>query len=67
MSKQEDFKFETSIERIESIIADVESGELSIDELNKSVSEAASLLKKCRAFLRSTEEDLNNTLSGLDE
>ncbi len=67
MSNKEDFKFEQSINRIESIITEVESGELSMDELNKSVAEAASLLKECRRFLRTTEEELNNTLSDLEE
>ena len=66
MSNEEDFKFEASIEKIEKIINEVESGELSIDELNKHVEEAAQLLKKCRAFLRGTEEELDNTLSDLD-
>ncbi len=66
MSNEEDFKFEASIEKIEKIINEVESGELSIDELNKHVAEAARLLKKCRAFLRGTEEELDKTLSDLD-
>ena len=66
MSSKEDFKFEQSIQRIETIIEEVESGELSMDELNRTVAEAATLLKNCRKFLRSTEEDLNKTLSDLD-
>jgi exodeoxyribonuclease VII small subunit len=67
MSKQEDVKFETSINRIETIIQEVESGELSMDELNKHVAEAARLLKDCRRFLRTTEDELNKTLSDLDD
>ena len=58
--------YKESLEEIEQIIAQIETGNLDIDELSEMVKRAASLIKTCKADLRKTQEDLDQTLNELE-
>lgn len=49
------------------IVAEIEEGEISVDELSAKVKRAAQLIKICRKKLTSTEEDVNKILEELEE
>lgn len=65
MAKQE-LSYKESLEEIEKIIHQIESGETDIDELSVLVKRAATLIKDCKSKLKSTEDDLNQTLSDME-
>lgn len=66
MSK-ENISYKASLDEIEDIIHKIESGEPDIDELSALVKRAALLIKECKKKLRSTEEDLSQTLEELED
>ena len=51
---------------LQHIVAEIESGEISVDELSEKVKRAALLIKICKSKLVSTEEDVNKILKELD-
>lgn len=53
-----------SMQRLEVILAQLEEGKLSIDELSALVKEAAELVKECRSKLKTTEEDIQKAFEG---
>ena len=55
-----------AFEELQSIVAEIEDGEISVDELSEKVKRAALLIKICKAKLTSTEEDVNKILKELD-
>ncbi|GAA0894068.1 exodeoxyribonuclease VII small subunit [Fulvivirga kasyanovii] len=65
MAKQE-LSYKESLEEIEKIIHQIESGETDIDELSVLVKRAATLIKDCKSKLKSTEDDLNQTLNDME-
>ncbi len=67
MTKENKFNYKKSVEEIEAILEQIESGTLDIDELTEKVKIAAGLIKQCQERLRTTEEELENTLNDLDE
>jgi len=46
-TKQEDFSFEEGLEKLESIVEEMESGELKLDELVKRYEAGSKLLTQC--------------------
>ena len=65
MSKKK-LNYTESITELETIIQEIESGNLTVDELAEKVKNAADLVKACQDKLRKTEEDINKTLEGLE-
>ena len=55
-----------AFEELQTIVAEIEDGEISVDELSEKVKRAALLIKICKAKLTSTEEDVNKILKELD-
>lgn len=58
--------FTEAISQLESTIAEIEKGDLSLDELTAKVKDASKLVKACRQQLRSTEDILNKTLEDIN-
>lgn len=58
--------FTEAISQLESTIAEIEKGDLSLDELTAKVQDASKLVKACRQQLRSTEDILNKTLEDIN-
>lgn len=56
-----------AFEELQTIVAEIEDGEISVDELSEKVKRAALLIKICKSKLTSTEEDVNKILKELDE
>lgn len=56
-----------AFEELQEIVASVEEGEISVDDLSKKVKRAAELIKFCKEKLTSTEEDVNQILKKLEE
>lgn len=55
-----------AFEELQSIVSDIEQGEISVDELSQKVKRAAQLIAICKAKLVTTEEDVNKILQELE-
>ncbi len=53
-----------AMQRLESILSQLEEGNKTVDELSDLVKEAAELVKLCRLKLRSTESDIQKAFEG---
>ena len=51
---------------LQSIVSEIEQGEISVDELSEKVKRAALLIRICKTKLSTTEEDVNIILKELD-
>ena len=58
-------KYSSAFKELQEIVSEIESGEISVDELSEKVKKAAQLIKFCKTKLTSTEEDVNNILTEL--
>ena len=54
--------YRQATEQLEEIVAQIENGELGIDELSKKVEEAAELVKICKDKLRRTDADIEKIM-----
>ncbi len=59
--------YQKSIDELRQIIEDIESEEISVDELDKKVKRGAKLIQECKEKLKSTEESVNQVLEDLDQ
>ncbi len=59
--------YEQAIEELEMIVANIESEEISVDELAQKVKRAGELIKICKAKLYKTEEEVKNVLNEIAE
>jgi exodeoxyribonuclease VII small subunit len=59
--------YKEAFEELQQIVEEIETGEISVDELSLKVKRAASLLKICKEKLSSTEEDVNQILKELGD
>jgi exodeoxyribonuclease VII small subunit len=55
-----------AFEELQTIVLEIEQGEISVDELSEKVKRAALLIKICKLKLTTTEEDVNKILKELD-
>ena len=62
----EEIKYTDAFEELQQIVADIEDGEISVDELSVKVKRASELIKVCKSKLTSTEEDVNQILKELE-
>jgi len=65
MSEKANYK--EAFEELQQIVADIEDGEISVDELSVKVKRASELIKICKEKLASTEEDVQAILKELDD
>ena len=65
MSKE--IKYTEAFEELQQIVADIEDGEISVDELSVKVKRASELIKVCKTKLTSTEADVNQILKELED
>lgn len=56
-----------AFEELQQIVADIEDGEISVDELGVKVKRASELIKICKEKLASTEEDVQEILKELED
>ena len=55
-----------AFEELQSIVAEIEDGQISVDELSEKVKRAAVLIRICKSKLTSTEEDVAKILKDLE-
>jgi len=58
--------YEEAFNELQSIVEDIENGEISVDALSEKVKRAALLIKICKTKLTTTEEDVNKILKELE-
>jgi len=63
----EKINYTEAFDELQQIVSDIESGEISVDELSEKVKRAALLIRVCKQKLTSTEEDVNKILKELEE
>jgi exodeoxyribonuclease VII small subunit len=54
-----------AIEELETIVTEIEQGEITIDTLSEKVKRASELIRICKEKLTATEEDVNKILGDL--
>jgi exodeoxyribonuclease VII small subunit len=64
MSEQSNYT--AAFEELQRIVSEIESGEISVDELSEKVKRASQLIRICKAKLTSTEEDIDKILKDLE-
>lgn len=55
-----------AFEELQTIVQELEDGDISIDDLSKKIKRAAELIKICRQKLSSTEDDVSKILKDLE-
>jgi exodeoxyribonuclease VII small subunit len=64
---KEEIKYTDAYQELETIVGEIESGEISVDELSEKVKRAALLIKVCKEKLTATEEDVSKILKDLEK
>lgn len=66
-TEEKELNYSESVERLENIVAKIESGEMDIDQLTSQVVEASNLIKSCKEKLFTTNEAVEKLLKELDK
>ena len=66
MSKDQ-HSYEDSLNELQTIVKEIEAGNIGIDALSEKVKRASALIKICRNKLESTEKEVSELLKGLDK
>lgn len=64
MSKE--IKYNEAFDELQKIVADLEDGEISVDDLALKIKRASELIQFCKKKLTSTEEDVSAILKELE-
>jgi len=62
----EEISYASAFEELQSLVSEMESGKISVDQLAEKVRRATSLIRICRQKLTSTEEDVREILKELE-
>ena len=63
----ENISYKDAIEEIESILQQVESGELDVDQLTDKVKRVSALLEICNKKLKTTEKEVEKIIKDMQE
>jgi len=66
LSMKEKETYNEAIEKLRTIVAEIERGELDIDELSRKVKEASSLIQLCKEKLLKADEEVKKILEELE-
>ncbi len=66
MSKSQANNYSEAFEELQLIVNEIESGEISVDELSEKVKRATVLIAICKEKLFKTEDDVNQILKELE-
>ena len=64
MAKKE-FMFDDAMVEIESILKNIENGDMDVDKLSIEVKRASELIKQCQKKLKTTEDEINGIFRDL--
>ena len=59
-------KYTEAFEELQRIVSEIETGQISVDELSQKVKRASHLIRICKQKLTSTEEDVTQILKDLE-
>jgi exodeoxyribonuclease VII small subunit len=59
-------KYTEAFEELQRIVSEIETGQISVDELSQKVKRATYLIRICKQKLMSTEEDVTQILRDLE-
>lgn len=59
--------YTAAFDELQQIVAEIEDGEITVDELSDKVKRAALLIKVCKSKLTETEADVNKILEDLEK
>jgi exodeoxyribonuclease VII small subunit len=59
-------KYTEAFEELQRIVAEIETGQISVDELSQKVKRATELIRICKLKLTTTEEDVTKILKDLE-
>lgn len=59
------YTYTDAFEELQTIVSEIEQGEISVDELSEKVKRATVLIHACKAKLTATEAEVNKILSDL--
>jgi exodeoxyribonuclease VII small subunit len=59
-------KYTEAFEELQRIVAEIETGQISVDELSQKVKRATELIRVCKLKLTTTEEDVTKILKDLE-
>ncbi len=62
----ESLNYTEAFEELQRIVAEIETGQISVDELSDKVKRATHLVRICKLKLTTTEEDVNKILKDLE-
>lgn len=62
-TKKEELSFEDKIKKLESIVSELENGEVNLDDAINKYTEAMKLSKECSQKLNEVEESVNKILN----
>lgn len=62
----EEINYKSAFEELQQIVSEMESGDISIDDLSAKVKRATELIAICKKKLTTTEEDVNAILKALE-
>ena len=65
-NKEKKPSYTQAIAELEKLVSQMESAEISIDELSEKIKRASFLIKLCREKLTSTEIEIGSILTGLE-
>ena len=65
MDKQ--YSYTDAFEELQTIVTEIEQGEISVDALSEKVKRATALIHACKAKLTATEAEVNQILAGLSD
>ena len=66
MSNEKGIKYTDAFDELQQIVVEIESGEISVDELSEKVKRASVLIAVCKEKLFKTEDDVNQILKELE-
>jgi exodeoxyribonuclease VII small subunit len=55
-----------AFKELQEIVSDIETGQISVDELSQKVRRATELIRICKSKLTATEEDVNRILKDME-
>lgn len=61
----EKITYTEAFEELQALVNEIETGEISVDQLSEKVKRASFLIKLCKQKLTTTEEDVNKILKEL--
>lgn len=66
MGEEKNINYTSAFEELQMIVSDIESGDISVDELSEKVKRASVLIAICKEKLFKTEDDVNQILKELE-